>query len=148
AREDPRERVRLHQRRRVPRALHGRLRPGGARAQHRGARQALPPDRQGDRAASRYPAHQPAHQVSTKAGAGMTTESVASRLEGVLDNISEGIPEGRLPAFVFNDQGIFDLEQDRVFSKTWSFLAHETEDRKSTRLNSSHVSISYAVFCL
>src|SRR5699024_11244519 len=26
--------------------------------------------------------------------------------------------------------------------------AEETEDRKSTRLNSSHVSISYAVFCL
>src|SRR5699024_11763084 len=25
---------------------------------------------------------------------------------------------------------------------------HEKEDRKSTRLNSSHVSISYAVFCL
>src|SRR5699024_11572372 len=25
---------------------------------------------------------------------------------------------------------------------------HGTEDRKSTRLNSSHVSISYAVFCL
>src|SRR5438067_8253142 len=27
-------------------------------------------------------------------------------------------------------------------------LPPETEDRKSTRLNSSHVSISYAVFCL
>src|SRR5699024_12399736 len=27
-------------------------------------------------------------------------------------------------------------------------LAGEAEDRKSTRLNSSHVSISYAVFCL
>src|SRR5699024_12438087 len=26
--------------------------------------------------------------------------------------------------------------------------AHKKEDRKSTRLNSSHVSISYAVFCL
>src|SRR5690606_41385880 len=25
---------------------------------------------------------------------------------------------------------------------------HEVEDRKSTRLNSSHVKISYAVFCL
>src|SRR5690348_17866739 len=25
---------------------------------------------------------------------------------------------------------------------------HQTEDRKSTRLNSSHPSISYAVFCL
>src|SRR5437870_8019050 len=26
--------------------------------------------------------------------------------------------------------------------------AHDGEDRKSTRLNSSHVAISYAVFCL
>src|SRR5699024_11262213 len=28
------------------------------------------------------------------------------------------------------------------------FKENEVEDRKSTRLNSSHVSISYAVFCL
>src|SRR5699024_11917214 len=28
------------------------------------------------------------------------------------------------------------------------FLPNKTRDRKSTRLNSSHVSISYAVFCL
>src|SRR5690606_22407363 len=27
-------------------------------------------------------------------------------------------------------------------------LVHDAEDRKSTRLNSSHVKISYAVFCL
>src|SRR5690242_21515188 len=27
-------------------------------------------------------------------------------------------------------------------------VGHETTDRKSTRLNSSHMSISYAVFCL
>src|SRR5690625_6150575 len=27
-------------------------------------------------------------------------------------------------------------------------VTHEMEDRKSTRLNSSHVAISYAVFCL
>src|SRR5262245_62225089 len=27
-------------------------------------------------------------------------------------------------------------------------LAHESKDRKSTRLNSSHLGISYAVFCL
>src|SRR5437868_11957722 len=30
----------------------------------------------------------------------------------------------------------------------WRSLAAEKSDRKSTRLNSSHVSISYAVFCL
>src|SRR5690625_5464142 len=29
-----------------------------------------------------------------------------------------------------------------------SSAAHATRDRKSTRLNSSHVAISYAVFCL
>src|SRR5699024_11983669 len=29
-----------------------------------------------------------------------------------------------------------------------SIIAHKSLDRKSTRLNSSHVSISYAVFCL
>src|SRR5690242_19273267 len=28
------------------------------------------------------------------------------------------------------------------------YWAHEASDRKSTRLNSSHMSISYAVFCL
>src|SRR5256885_4535256 len=28
------------------------------------------------------------------------------------------------------------------------WVAHQTEDRKSTRLNSSHLVISYAVFCL
>src|SRR5690625_6429982 len=30
----------------------------------------------------------------------------------------------------------------------WRFELRYTQDRKSTRLNSSHVAISYAVFCL
>src|SRR5207249_7129364 len=35
------------------------------------------------------------------------------------------------------------------FDQPWRLGANEaTRDRKSTRLNSSHVSISYAVFCL
>src|SRR5438067_4777698 len=33
-------------------------------------------------------------------------------------------------------------------SKIWESRARRMRDRKSTRLNSSHVSISYAVFCL
>src|SRR5699024_11473733 len=33
-------------------------------------------------------------------------------------------------------------------SETSQHLGHAIGDRKSTRLNSSHVSISYAVFCL
>src|SRR5439155_25049795 len=35
---------------------------------------------------------------------------------------------------------------ERVFS--WPVAIEENTDRKSTRLNSSHVAISYAVFCL
>src|SRR3712207_8708046 len=31
---------------------------------------------------------------------------------------------------------------------TWCNVARQMQDRKSTRLNSSHANISYAVFCL
>src|SRR5699024_11356470 len=37
---------------------------------------------------------------------------------------------------------------DRKHIETAKFKKQTLEDRKSTRLNSSHVSISYAVFCL
>src|SRR5690242_19425642 len=42
------------------------------------------------------------------------------------------------------------LEGQRKFATmTWLIVAaHSLQDRKSTRLNSSHMSISYAVFCL
>src|SRR5699024_11681175 len=36
----------------------------------------------------------------------------------------------------------------RTYGKGFHLEVVEIEDRKSTRLNSSHVSISYAVFCL
>src|SRR5207249_9894677 len=36
----------------------------------------------------------------------------------------------------------------RIFSRSSAVIAKKFSDRKSTRLNSSHVSISYAVFCL
>src|SRR5690625_5372809 len=46
-----------------------------------------------------------------------------------------------------------DYEKFLAWSKTVPMtignpLYHWTQDRKSTRLNSSHVAISYAVFCL
>src|SRR5690606_39664565 len=45
---------------------------------------------------------------------------------------------------------IFILTGDRLWNaKRWSLtLSLSARDRKSTRLNSSHVKISYAVFCL
>src|SRR3712207_7779594 len=35
-----------------------------------------------------------------------------------------------------------------ILTEAWSPLAQGAVDRKSTRLNSSHANISYAVFCL
>src|SRR5204863_6420195 len=44
------------------------------------------------------------------------------------------------------DQSVADIRTlDQVVSAS---LAQRSKDRKSTRLNSSHVEISYAVFCL
>src|SRR5690349_22874391 len=40
------------------------------------------------------------------------------------------------------------LAQHDVARVTLQFFVREGQDRKSTRLNSSHVEISYAVFCL
>src|SRR5256885_2753519 len=45
-------------------------------------------------------------------------------------------------------------DSKRLFASTWSLYTggggvyRSNEDRKSTRLNSSHLVISYAVFCL
>jgi hypothetical protein len=35
--------------------------------------------------------------------------------------------DGKLLAKVYNEPSIFDLEVKRIFSKTWIFLAHESE---------------------
>src|SRR5690606_40184320 len=39
------------------------------------------------------------------------------------------------------------VSQIAGFFRLFDHRKHETSDRKSTRLNSSHVKISYAVFC-
>src|SRR3989442_3092284 len=39
-------------------------------------------------------------------------------------------------------------ELEQLFGQAPLLRDHENKDRKSTRLNSSHVRISYAVFCL
>src|SRR5207249_12027141 len=57
---------------------------------------------------------------------------------------------GREREFVDHEGANSDIEAFAVSRKliVASSSQHERVDRKSTRLNSSHVSISYAVFCL
>src|SRR5207249_11197299 len=43
---------------------------------------------------------------------------------------------------------IFNKKKVRALTRLTTQVQYGVKDRKSTRLNSSHVSISYAVFCL
>lgn len=52
-----------------------------------------------------------------------SAEGVLSRLGSAGDRIAEG----RLPAWILNSSGVWELERDRLFSRTWQFLGHETE---------------------
>src|SRR5439155_7572902 len=45
-------------------------------------------------------------------------------------------------------RALMDVLESRVWWRTPGTKTLEFEDRKSTRLNSSHVATSYAVFCL
>src|SRR5689334_23861067 len=76
------------------------------------------------------------------AGSGKTTLAECMLFEASLINRRGSVTEN-------NTVGDYhELEQERgnsIFSK---LLHTKWRDRKSTRLNSSHSSISYAVFCL
>ncbi len=46
-----------------------------------------------------------------------------SDLAAVVDNVRRGL----IPAHLYNDPGLFELEQQRLFSRAWVFLGHESE---------------------
>src|SRR5687768_18182394 len=57
----------------------------------------------------------------------------------IVEGLAQRIVEGRVPIF---------LASKRIVALDLSLIVAGTKDRKSTRLNSSHGYISYAVFCL
>src|SRR5204862_7349696 len=71
---------------------------------------------------------------------------VRLRLEGnplVLDGEQLGrVVDGAVPVVVVADRAVEEMVAEDAVER------RELQDRKSTRLNSSHVEISYAVFCL
>src|SRR5699024_8180527 len=63
-----------------------------------------------------------------------------------LDEIIEQLGDSQI--FILSDADKEGRKIRKWFKKHLSESTHIYIDRKSTRLNSSHVSISYAVFCL
>ncbi|MHB1517444.1 MAG: aromatic ring-hydroxylating oxygenase subunit alpha [Acidimicrobiales bacterium] len=45
----------------------------------------------------------------------------------ILERVRSELDAGRIPVEVFNSEEIHALEQERLFSRTWCFLAHESE---------------------
>ena len=45
----------------------------------------------------------------------------------LLEDVARAFKQGMLPAKVFNEPDIFELENERIFKRTWVFLAHESE---------------------
>ena len=41
--------------------------------------------------------------------------------------IFDDVRRGMIPAHIYNDGAIFELEKERLFSRTWLFVAHESE---------------------
>jgi phthalate 3,4-dioxygenase subunit alpha len=44
-----------------------------------------------------------------------------------LDDVLAAVRDGFIPAHVYNDADVFVWERDRVFSRAWMFVAHESE---------------------
>src|SRR5207253_5520059 len=69
----------------------------------------------------------------------------------VVDEELDRVPEGEQPALDLRGRPVAELEvltRDVLAEHEPDDVGADVPDRKSTRLNSSHVAISYAVFCL
>src|SRR5690606_24501195 len=72
-------------------------------------------------------------------------EEFISNQKKIMSEIFEFLDVEDQPTLVNQAHNISGKPKNRVINK---FLTRNNIDRKSTRLNSSHVKISYAVFCL
>ena len=44
-----------------------------------------------------------------------------------VDGMIEDVRRGMIPAHIYNDEEVFQLEKERLFSRSWLFVAHESE---------------------
>ena len=56
------------------------------------------------------------------------SKTVSDRL---LDELRDGLPQGQIPAALFGNEEIFNLELRKIFARCWVFLAHESEVRNA-----------------
>lgn len=52
---------------------------------------------------------------------------ISANMQQFLDEMGESLKNGLLPARIYNDPEIHQLELDRVFARSWVYLGHESE---------------------
>ena len=50
-----------------------------------------------------------------------------SRVDGLIDSMREQVRTGVVPLSIYGDPDIYALEQERIFNRSWLFVAHESE---------------------
>src|SRR5437870_8808002 len=103
--------------------------------------------RQRERAAEDVKAELIVDRIASAENIDVTEEELQRELEHMAEHAGESATALRAR---LTKQGALDRMKAKLRSdKTLDWLAQNSRiDRKSTRLNSSHVAISYAVFCL
>lgn len=57
----------------------------------------------------------------------MTDPLQSSDWHSTFEDVSRSVGEGLLPARIFSDPAILDLEIERIFGRTWLYVGHESE---------------------
>lgn len=53
--------------------------------------------------------------------------SASGYVDDVVEMVAEALESGRVPALIYNDPRIHQAELERIFSRTWVFVGHESE---------------------
>lgn len=51
----------------------------------------------------------------------------APYLDALLDRVEQALADDLVPVDIYNDQEVFRAEMERIFARSWVFVAHETE---------------------
>jgi phenylpropionate dioxygenase-like ring-hydroxylating dioxygenase large terminal subunit len=65
-----------------------------------------------------------AHMITTQRP---TTRQPSPYVAGLLAGFPESVERGEVPVSIFGDEEIWRLELERIFGRTWNFVAHVTE---------------------
>lgn len=53
--------------------------------------------------------------------------TLTASAESILERAERDVEDGLVPAEIFNDRGIYELELERIFTRCWVFVGHESE---------------------